>query len=178
MYKRGFLFIKNKEYTSYIIFRRKNRYSNYVNPFKIVIWREFSDFKLHANFTKILQSVFWKIQIDKTWFEVSNWKEEFRMIDSELNFEKLGLLGRFQIAFFLHVVYSRDFFNLSCVEISYIMNTHQGLDEILEVSSTFYISKICIQLFFHHISCCIFSLVSFSRWRTNVQVGDTSRNSS
>ena len=100
------------------------------------------------------------------------------MIDSELTFDKLGLMSRFQIASFLHVVYLRDFFNLPCLEISYIMNTHQGLDEILEVSSTFYISKICIQLFFHHISCCIFSLVSFSRWRTNVQVGDTSRNSS
>ena len=91
------------------------------------------------------------------------------MIDSELTFKKLGLMGRFQIVSFLHVVHSRGFVtflhvvhsrgfvSLSFVEISYIMNTHQELDEILEVSSTVYINKICIQLFLlcNHISCCV-----------------------
>ena len=92
------------------------------------------------------------------------------MIDSELTFKKLGLTGRFQIVSFLHVVHSRGFVtflhvvhsrgfvSLSFVEISYIMNTHQELDEILEVSSTVYINKICIQLFFYHIPCCVFKL--------------------
>ena len=98
------------------------------------------------------------------------------MIDFELTFKKLGLMGRFQIVSFLHVVHSCGFVSLSFVEISYIMNTHQELDEILEVSSTFYINKICIQLFFYHIPCCVFNLVSSSRWSINVQVGGTSRN--
>ena len=57
------------------------------------------------------------------------------MIDCELTFNKLELMGRFQIISFLHVVYSREFDHLSLVEITYIMNTHQELDEILEVSS-------------------------------------------
>ena len=61
------------------------------------------------------------------------------MIDLELIFKKLGLMGRFQIVSFLHVVHSRGFVSRSFVEISYIMNTHQELDEILEVSSTVYI---------------------------------------
>ena len=60
------------------------------------------------------------------------------MIDSELAFKKFGLKGRFQIVSFLHFVHSRGFVNLLFVEISYIMNTHQELDEILEVSSTVY----------------------------------------
>ena len=47
------------------------------------------------------------------------------MIDSKLAFNKLGLMGRFQIVFFLHVVYSRELINLLFVEITYIMNTHQ-----------------------------------------------------
>ena len=98
------------------------------------------------------------------------------MIDSELTFKKFRLMSRFQIVSFFHVVHSLGFVNLSFVEISYIMNTHQELDEILEVSSTVYINKICIQLFFYHIPCCVFNLVSSLRWRTNVQVGDTSRN--
>ena len=55
------------------------------------------------------------------------------IIYSELTFKKLGLMGRFQIVSFLHVVHARGFFSLSFVEISYIMNTHQELDEILEV---------------------------------------------
>ena len=57
------------------------------------------------------------------------------MTDCELTFNKLELMGRFQIISFLHVVYSREFDHLSLVEITYIMNTHQELDEILEVSS-------------------------------------------
>ena len=97
------------------------------------------------------------------------------MTDSELAFKKLGFMGRFQIVSFLHVVHSCRFVNLSFVELSYIMNTHQELDVILEVSSTVYINKIRIQLFFYHIPCCDFNLVSSSCWRTNVQVGDTSR---
>ena len=141
-----------------------------------MIWRELNDVKLHANFTKILQSVFWKIQIEKIQFEVSNWKEEYRMIDSKLTFKKVVPMSRFQTVSFLHVVYSRHFVNLSFVEICYIMNTHQELDEILEVSSTVYINEICIQLFFYYIPCCVFNLVSSSRWRTNAQVGDTSIN--
>ena len=64
------------------------------------------------------------------------------MIDSELTFKKLGLMGRFQMVSFLHVVHSRGFVSLSFVEISYIMNTHQELDEILEVSRAVYKYKI------------------------------------
>ena len=75
------------------------------------------------------------MQNEKIWFDVSNWKEVCRMIDSELAFNKLGLMGRFQIVSSLHVVYSREFVNISLVEVSYIMNTHQELEEILEVSS-------------------------------------------
>ena len=46
------------------------------------------------------------------------------MIESELAFIKLGLIGRFQIVTFFHVLYSHEFVNLSLVEITYIMNTH------------------------------------------------------
>ena len=98
------------------------------------------------------------------------------MIDSELTFKKLGLMGRFQIVSFHHVVHSLGFISLSFVEISYIMNTHQELDEILEVLSTVYINKICIHFSFTILPCCVLNLVSSSRWRTNAQVGDTSRN--
>ena len=140
-----------------------------------MIWRELNDVKLHANFTEILQSVFWKIQIEKIQFEVSNWKEEYRMIDSKLPFKKIGPMSRFQTVSFLHVVHSRHFVNPSSVEICYIINTHQELDEILEVSSTVYINEICIQLFFYNISCCVFNLVSSSGWRMNVPVGETSK---
>ena len=66
------------------------------------------------------------------------------MIDSELTFKKLERMGRFQIVSFLHVVHSRGFVSVSFVEISDIMNTHQELDENLEVSSSIYINKICI----------------------------------
>ena len=55
------------------------------------------------------------------------------MIDSKLTFNNLVLIGRFQKFSFLHVVYSPEFVNFSLVEITYIMNTHQELDEILEV---------------------------------------------
>ena len=85
------------------------------------------------------------------------------MIDSELTFKKLGLMGRFQMVSFLHVVHSRGFVSLSFVEISYIMNTHQELDEILEVLSTVYVNKTSIQLFVYHITCCVVNLVSSSR---------------
>ena len=44
-------------------------------------------------------------------------------------------MSRFQIVSFLDVVISPEFVNLSFVEITCIMNTHQELDEILEVSS-------------------------------------------
>ena len=40
------------------------------------------------------------------------------MIDSESTFNKLGLMGRFQIVSFRHVVYSPEFANLSLVEIT------------------------------------------------------------
>ena len=98
------------------------------------------------------------------------------MIDSELTFKKLGPMGRFQIVSFLDVLLSRGFDSLSFVEISYNMNTHQELDDNLEVSSTVYIKKICIQIFFYPTPCCVFNLISSSGWRTNVQVGDTSTN--
>ena len=62
------------------------------------------------------------------------------MIESVLPFNNLGLMGRFQIVSFLHVVYSREFVNLSLVEITYIMKTHQELEKILEVSSAVYIN--------------------------------------
>ena len=62
------------------------------------------------------------------------------MIHSELAFNKLVLMGRFQIVSSLYAVYSREFINLSLVEITYTMNTHQELEKILEVSSTVYIN--------------------------------------
>ena len=62
------------------------------------------------------------------------------MTDFELAFNKLGLMGRFQIVSFFHVVYSHEFVNLSLVEITYIMNTHQESEDILEVSSAVYIN--------------------------------------
>ena len=62
------------------------------------------------------------------------------MMGSELAFNRLGLMGRFQIVSFLHVVYSHEFVNLSLVGITYIMNTNQELEEILEVSSAVYIN--------------------------------------
>ena len=49
-------------------------------------------------------------------------------------------MSRFQIFPFFHVVYLREFVNLLLVEITYIMNAHQELAEILEVSSTVYIN--------------------------------------
>ena len=61
------------------------------------------------------------------------------MIESVLAFNKLGLMGRFQMVSFLHVVYSREFVNLSLVEITHITKTHQELEKILEVSSAVYI---------------------------------------
>ena len=60
------------------------------------------------------------------------------MIDSELAFNKLGLMGRFPKFCIFNVVNSCEFVNLSLVEITYIMNTHQETEEILEVSSTVY----------------------------------------
>ena len=62
------------------------------------------------------------------------------MIDSELAFNRLGLMGRFQIVSFLHVVYSHEFVSLYLVGITYIMNTNQELEEILEASSAVYIN--------------------------------------
>ena len=61
------------------------------------------------------------------------------MMGFELAFNRLGLMGRFQIVSFLHVVYSHEFVNLSLVGITY-MNTNQELEEILEVSSAVYIN--------------------------------------
>ena len=61
------------------------------------------------------------------------------MMGSELAFNRLGLMGRFQIVSFLHVVYSHEFVNLSLVGIT-CMNTNQELEEILEVSSAVYIN--------------------------------------
>ena len=75
-------------------------------------------------------------------------KKKCRMIDSEFAFNKLFFFscvgrapspphppaakmpGRFQIVSFLHVVYSGKFVNLSLVEITYIINTHQESEEI------------------------------------------------
>ena len=57
------------------------------------------------------------------------------MIDSELTFNKLGLMGIFQIVSFPHIVCSPEFVNLSFLEITYIINTHQVFDKILEVSA-------------------------------------------
>ena len=62
------------------------------------------------------------------------------MIDYELTFNKLWLMSRFQIVFFLHIVYSPEFVNLSLVEITYIMNKYQELDKTVKVSSVFYIN--------------------------------------
>ena len=70
------------------------------------------------------------------------------MIKSELVFNKLGLMGRFQIASFLHVVYSREFVNLSLRKITYIMNTHQELEKILEVSSAVYINMYLANIYY------------------------------
>ena len=62
------------------------------------------------------------------------------MIESELAFNKLGFMGRFQTVSFLHVEYSRKFVNLSVVEITYTMNTNQEFEKILEVLRTVYIN--------------------------------------
>ena len=62
------------------------------------------------------------------------------MIESVLAINKLGVMARFQIVSFPHVVYSREFVNLWLVEITYIMKTHQELEKILEVSSAVYIN--------------------------------------
>ena len=70
------------------------------------------------------------------------------MIESVLAFNKLGLMGRFQIVSFLHVVYSRVFVNLSLVEITYIMKTHQELEKILEVSSAVYINMYLANIYY------------------------------
>ena len=70
------------------------------------------------------------------------------MIESVLAFNKLGLMGRFQIVSFLHVVYSRVFVNLSLVEITYIMKTHQELEKILEVSSAVYINMYLTNIYY------------------------------
>ena len=70
------------------------------------------------------------------------------MIDSESTFNKLGLIGRFQIVSFRHVVYSHEFVNLSLVEITCIMNTHQELDEVFEVSSAIYIDMYLTSIYY------------------------------
>ena len=70
------------------------------------------------------------------------------MIDSESTFNKLGLMGRFQIVSFRHVVYSPEFVNLSLVEITCIMNTHQELDEVFEVSSAIYIDMYLTSIYY------------------------------
>ena len=62
------------------------------------------------------------------------------MTESELAFNKLGVMGRLQIVSFLLAVYSREFVDLSLKEINYVMNTHQELEKILEVSRTVYIN--------------------------------------
>ena len=70
------------------------------------------------------------------------------MIESVLPFNKLWLMGRFQIASFLQVVYSREFVSLSLVEITYIMKTHQELAKILEVSSAVYINMYLANIYY------------------------------
>ena len=70
------------------------------------------------------------------------------MINSELAFNKLGLMGKFQIVSFLHVVHSGEFVNLSLVEITYIMNTHQELGKIFEVSSAVYINMYLANIYY------------------------------
>ena len=70
------------------------------------------------------------------------------MIDSELAFNKAGLMGRFQIVSFPHAVYSCEFVNLSLVEITYIMNTHQESEEILKVSSRVYINIYLVNIYY------------------------------
>ena len=117
--------------------------------------------------------------------EISNWKEERRMIESKLDFNKLGLIGRFQLVSFLHVVHSREFSNLLLVEMTYIMKTHQELEKILDVSSTVHINMYLANTyclinileinFLLSFFVCVFKFHLFSCWQTNVQIGDTSR---
>ena len=70
------------------------------------------------------------------------------MIDYELTFNKLWLMGRFQIVSFLHIMYSPEFVNLSLVEITYIMNKYQELDETLKVSSVFCINMYLANIYY------------------------------
>ena len=70
------------------------------------------------------------------------------MIESVLAINKFGVMARFQIVSFLHVVYSREFVNLSLVEITYIMKTHQELEKILEVSSAVYINMYLANIYY------------------------------
>ena len=70
------------------------------------------------------------------------------MIESVLPFNKLGFMDRFQKVSFFHVVYSREFVNLSLVVITYIMKTHQELPKILEVSSAVYINMYLANIYY------------------------------
>ena len=70
------------------------------------------------------------------------------MTDYELTFNKLWLMGRFQIVSFLHIMYSPEFVNLSLVEITYIMNKYQELDETLKVSSVFCINMYLANIYY------------------------------
>ena len=70
------------------------------------------------------------------------------MIESELAFNKLGLMGRFQIISSLHAVYSGEFGNLSLVEMTYIMKTHQELEKILEISSAVYLNTYLANIYY------------------------------
>ena len=70
------------------------------------------------------------------------------MIESVLAFNRLVLMGRFQIVSFLHVVYSREFVNFLLVEITYIMKAHQELEKTLEVSSAVYINMYLANIYY------------------------------
>ena len=91
------------------------------------------------------------------------------MIDSELAFNKLGIMGRLQIVSFLHVLYSREFVNISLVEITYIMNTHQELEDNLEVSSGVYINMYLANIYYLINILEIYFLLSF--FMLHFQVG-------
>ena len=55
-------------------------------------------------------------------------------------------MGRFRVVSFFHIVHSHEFVNLSVVEITYIMNTHQESEEVLEV-----LSAVCINIYLANI---------------------------
>ena len=134
---RAFLFIKVKSIPRTFFFSIKNIYTNYVNPFKIMIWRDLNNFKRYANFTKISQPGFGKFKERKP---ILRFQAEMKSAGWLIPNWLLISLDGFKITSFLHIVYSREFVNVSLLEITYIMNTHHKLEKTLKVWRAVYLN--------------------------------------